>query len=66
MQSIIDTIRKYTALLGSRTAWTILALGLFNGLTSVKDQVPVSWQPWVNPLLMVLGWYFRANPQAVI
>ncbi len=47
----------------SRTVWTIIVLFLINGVTGIKDFIPVNWLPLIDGALGVLGIYFRANPK---
>ena len=45
----------------SRTVWTIVALVIINGVTSVSAMLPADSLPIVNLVLGILGTYFRVN-----
>ena len=64
MNIIKGFFSKVWALLFSRTARTVVVMALFNGLDSIKELVPVTYQPWVTGTLAILALYFRANPRA--
>ena len=49
--------------LSSRTVWSIVALVVINGVSSVSAQIPTEWLPSVNLVLGLLGAYFRVNPR---
>lgn len=66
MNQIIELLRKYVGLLGSRTAWSVVGLALFTGVDSVKEQIPANWQPYAIPVLTILALHYRANPKAAI
>lgn len=57
-------MKNIITLFKSRTAWTILVLFLFNGISGIKDIVPPEYQSYVNGALSLIAFYFRANPQA--
>lgn len=63
---MVNLLKKYWALRYSRTAWSVIGLALLNGLESVKEQVPVGWQPYLNVILTLAALHFRANPRQVI
>lgn len=63
---MIELLKKYWALRWSRTAWSIVGLALFNGLDSIKEQVPMGWQPYVNVILTLGALHFRANPRQIL
>ena len=58
MNNIINT-----DLFKSRTVWSVILLALFNGVDSVKAQVPANWQPYITPLLLLANVYFHTNPK---
>lgn len=65
MQNILQKIFKILDLWDSRTAWSIIGLVIFNGLDSVKDIIPVAYQPIVSLILGSLAIYYKANPSRI-
>lgn len=63
---MIELLKRYWALRYSRTAWAVVGLALLNGLESVKEQVPMGWQPYLSVILTLLALHFRANTKQVI
>ena len=55
----MDFIKKIVL---SHTNQTVVVLAIFNGLTSVKEMVPVEYQPYVTAVLAVLAILFRIFP----
>lgn len=47
----------------SRTVWTVVAMVLVNGITSIQSMIPAQYLPIVNGVLGLLAVYFRINPQ---
>lgn len=55
-------MRKVILSLGSRTAWTVVALFIVNGLTAVRTALPQKYLPAVDAVLGLLAIYFHVNP----
>lgn len=53
---------KIALALRSKTVLTVIAMFIYNGLSSVKDLVPLKYQDAVNVALTMLAAYFRVNP----
>lgn len=54
---------KVLTALKSRTAWTVVALVLINGVPTAAEFIPAAWLPIVNGVLGILAVYFRVNPR---
>lgn len=47
----------------SRTFWTIVVMFVVNGITGIRDLIPVAYLPFIDGALGLLAIYFRANPR---
>lgn len=56
-------IKMIVKLLKSRQFWTIVALVIINGVSSVGDLLPSEVLPYTNGVLVLLALYFRVNPK---
>ena len=57
-----EMMTKIIQMLKSRTFWTIVLLVVFNGVSSVKNLVPVAYQPTVDIILGLVATIFHINP----
>lgn len=49
-------------ILSSRTVWVLIAFVLYNGVQSVHNILPASWNLYVDVVLGLAGTWFRAHP----
>ena len=54
---------KILKALKSRTVWVIVLMFLINGISGIREFVPVSILPYLDAVLGLLGVYFRLNPK---
>lgn len=47
----------------SRTVWTIIVLFVINGVTGIREFIPILWLPAIDGILAILAIYFRAKPK---
>lgn len=55
----METIKT---LLKSRTVWTVFAMFIIGGFTSVQDSIPAEALPYVQGVLTMMAMYFKLNP----
>lgn len=60
---IPNILDKVLLAIKSRTAWTIVAIFVINGITGIHDFINPSVLTILDPILGLLAIYFRVNPR---
>ena len=61
---IINQINKnMLQYLKSRAVWTVIILFIINGVTGVKEFIPVNLLPIIDAILGLMIVYFRVRPK---
>lgn len=56
--------QKVSVGLKSRTVWTFVVLFILNGIDGVRDSIPANVMDVLNPILTIVGMYFRVTPKS--